>query len=180
MSLQHILLGLLNDRPGSGYDLNKRLQSEGQHFWMTDQSQIYRALYKMQAEEWVRYETVIQQDSPNKKVYYITETGRAELKAWLHEDTVENPPAYLWLAKLYLGRDLDVDKMQHIILQRLEQVRQYKQWAQSSRHELANGTNGHRIYAVRLMTFDYNLQILDAEIEWLEEQLNSIRQLETY
>ncbi|MEO1643977.1 MAG: PadR family transcriptional regulator, partial [Chloroflexota bacterium] len=49
MSLQHILLGLLSDEPGSGYDLNKRLQAEGQHFWTTDQSQIYRALYKMQA-----------------------------------------------------------------------------------------------------------------------------------
>lgn len=180
MSLQHILLGLLNDEPGSGYDLNKRLQSEAQHFWMTDQSQIYRALYKLQAENWVNYETVIQEDSPNKKVYHITDAGRDALHQWLHDETHENPPAYLWLSKLYLGRDLQAKDVHHMMITRLEKVRQFKAWAQDSHTKLSNSANGHLIHKVRLMTFEYDIQMLDAEIEWLEAQLKTIDELLTY
>ncbi|MGJ3240215.1 MAG: PadR family transcriptional regulator [Anaerolineae bacterium] len=180
MSLQYILLGLLADEPGSGYDLNKRLQTEGQHFWTTDQSQIYRALYKMQSEDWVYYETVIQKDSPNKKVYYVTETGRSQLQAWLREDTLENPPANIWMAKLYLGRDLREDEIQHIFRERLEQVKQFRCHTETAYHELKQTMNGHQVYKMRLLTFECNLQTLDCEIGWLQQQLSAIGELSAH
>jgi len=184
MSLQHILLGLLADQPGSGYDLNKRLQAEGQHFWTTDQSQIYRALYKMQAEGWVDYETVIQQDSPNKKVYHVTDDGVGQLQEWLQTEFEESPPGFIWLAKLYLGHELESGDVQKILSERLDTIRSFKSWAQRSYAELSSSSSssngsGETIHRIRLMTIEYKLQMLNAEITWLETQLETIKHLQT-
>ena len=180
MSLQHILLGLLVDQPGSGYDLNKRLQAEGQHFWTTDQSQIYRALYKLQADSLVDFETIIQQDSPNKKVYHITDAGRQQLKQWLNDRFEETQPAHIWLAKLYLGRDLHSNDIQQVLIDRLGTVKMFKKWAKETHKELLAHSNGHQIHKVRQMTLEYKLSILNAEIEWLQTQLDTIGELQTY
>src|SRR5258707_12071742 len=91
MSLPHLLLGLLNASPMSGYDLNKVFNTTIQHFWTTDQSQIYRTLYKLEEEGKVRVETIIQEDNPNKKVYHVTEVGAAELRQWLSKPLHETP-----------------------------------------------------------------------------------------
>src|SRR5690349_10724831 len=85
MSLQHMILGVLKYGPISGYDLNKAFQASIQHFWETEQSLIYRALYKMQDFGWVESESVAQDNAPAKKLYRLTESGRAELKRWLTE-----------------------------------------------------------------------------------------------
>ena len=44
MSLDHAILGFLNYKPLSGYDLKKVFDSSVRHFWYADQSQIYRTL----------------------------------------------------------------------------------------------------------------------------------------
>ncbi len=49
MSLQTILLGLLRS-PASGYELNARIRSEGQHFWSASLSQIYPLLARMERQ----------------------------------------------------------------------------------------------------------------------------------
>ncbi|MBC7811849.1 MAG: PadR family transcriptional regulator, partial [Burkholderiales bacterium] len=76
MSLQHILLGVLKDEPLSGYDLNKFFQYVMQYMWPTEQSQIYRALYKLHEFGWVEIEYVVQDENPNKKIYHLTDAGR--------------------------------------------------------------------------------------------------------
>lgn len=171
MSLQHILLGLLQHESGSGYDLNKRLQTQGQHFWTTDQSQIYRALYKMQEIGWVDFETIIQQESPNKKVYHISEDGIAELNRWLSESIEENPPNHIWLAQLYLGASLDREVAQTILGQRLNRVREFQTWTQRNHDHIREQDTLSPIDKLQLLTLDYNLCILEAEIAWLERNL---------
>lgn len=83
MSLSYLILGLLSQKPDSGYDLNKRFELTVAHFWTTDQSQIYRTLYKLRDDGYVRVETVQQDSNPDKKVYFITDKGRDYLMEWL-------------------------------------------------------------------------------------------------
>jgi PadR family transcriptional regulator, regulatory protein AphA len=72
MSLPHAILGFLRDQPMSGYDLKTDcFDKTVAHFWPADQAQIYRTLE-------------IQEDRPNRKVYHLTDEGRAELDRWLH------------------------------------------------------------------------------------------------
>lgn len=83
MSLKHALLGFLSYLPQTGYELKQVFDVSVRHFWPADQSQIYRTLGQMYDEELVALEVVKQQERPDRKVYSITEAGRAELHRWL-------------------------------------------------------------------------------------------------
>jgi DNA-binding PadR family transcriptional regulator len=83
MSLEFAILGFLNYHPYSGYDLKKIFDTSVRHFWPADQSQIYRTLARLTEQGFVEMEKIPQQDRPDRKVYSITERGRAELLTWL-------------------------------------------------------------------------------------------------
>jgi len=83
MSLKHGLLGYLNYKPATGYDIAKSFGDSAALFWYAKPSQIYRELDAMQKSGWLVSEHVLQKDKPNKRVYTITEQGKTELKAWL-------------------------------------------------------------------------------------------------
>jgi len=83
MSLDYAILGFLNYHPYTGYDLKKIFDTSIHHFWPADQSQIYRTLSKLTESGWAGMEKVPQDDRPDRKLYHITEAGRAELHSWL-------------------------------------------------------------------------------------------------
>lgn len=83
MSLEFAILGFLNYQPYTGYDLKKIFDTSIRHFWPADQSQIYRTLSRLTENGWAEMEKVPQADRPDRKVYSITDAGRAELLRWL-------------------------------------------------------------------------------------------------
>ena len=89
MSLSHAILGFLNHRPHSGYDLKKVFDASVRHFWPADQSQIYRTLSRMSQNGWTETEIIRQESRPDRKLYHITAAGRKELHRWL---TTPLPP----------------------------------------------------------------------------------------
>lgn len=103
MSLPHIILGMLRREPKSGYDLKKQLESVIRFFWEADISRIYRSLNDMEKKGWVEHETIIQQDSPNKKVYSLTSDGRRELEKWLAEPGKTSGTNNPFLAQLHFS-----------------------------------------------------------------------------
>src|SRR5215213_5272511 len=115
MSLQHLILGILNYAPVSGYDLNKAFQVSVQHFWDTDQSQVYRALYKLNDLGWVTVDVVEQESVPDKKIYGLTEAGRAELRRWLA--TPEAMPSLHegWLGQLFFAQELKAEGARKVL-----------------------------------------------------------------
>lgn len=105
-TLGYALLSLLARRKGSGYDLAQRMQRPIGFFWKAHRSQIYPELERLAAGGLVTHERVEQQDRPDKKVYTITEAGRAALHVWITSAPEPAPPrdelvlrAYsLWMA----------------------------------------------------------------------------------
>jgi PadR family transcriptional regulator, regulatory protein AphA len=83
MSLDHAILGFLSYQPYSGYDLKKIFDTSIRHFWPADQSQIYRTLSRLTENGWAQMERIPQEYRPDRKVYHITEAGRAALREWL-------------------------------------------------------------------------------------------------
>ncbi|MCK5926653.1 MAG: PadR family transcriptional regulator, partial [Nocardioides sp.] len=56
-------------------------------FWSATHQQIYRVLGRMDGDGWVSVEAVAQEGRPDKKVYAVTELGRAALADWLAQPT---------------------------------------------------------------------------------------------
>lgn len=82
-TLGYALLGLLARASSSGYDLGRQLKEPIGFYWQARYSQIYPELAKLEDAGLVTFEVVAQQDLPAKKVYTITEQGRAALSAWV-------------------------------------------------------------------------------------------------
>ena len=85
MSLDHVILGFVNECPRSGYDLKKSFDATVAHIWRAKQSQIYLTLARLKKSGLVDLQVVRQDDKPNRKVYHITADGLRELRRWLAE-----------------------------------------------------------------------------------------------
>ncbi len=90
MSLAFGILGFLNYGPMSGYDLVKAFQSSLAFFWHAQNSHIYLELKKLEKKDYIRGETVIQSERPNKTVFSITEAGQKAFFDWLAESEGES------------------------------------------------------------------------------------------
>ncbi|MEV0929036.1 PadR family transcriptional regulator [Streptomyces spongiicola] len=82
MSLRHALLGLLSERPASGYDLLKRFETSLANVWPATQSQIYTELTRLAGAGLI---TVAAEGPRGRKEYVLTDTGLSELRHWLTE-----------------------------------------------------------------------------------------------
>ena len=115
--LRHALLGLLADRPMSGYELAQRFEASVGSTWSAGHSQIYPELAKLADEGLV---TAGAPGPRGRKSYAITEDGRDAVRAWLAETdpdrTVRDEAAlrtfFLWLmtpeaARAHVEGELD-------------------------------------------------------------------------
>lgn len=178
MSLPHLLLGLLNASPMSGYDLNKVFNTTIQHFWTTDQSQIYRTLYKLEEEGKVRVETVIQEDNPNKKVYHITEGGQGELRRWLSNPLPEMPTREAWLGQLFFSHQLDNATVIGVLEGYMGSARESLAALEALQAVLPAGAaraDIPREYQFQLLTLDFGLDLHRFQLAWLEQAIEQIR-----
>ncbi len=123
MSLAHVILSFLSDRPCSGYDLAKNFDGSVGFFWNASHQQIYRELTKLESFGWISYETVAQSGKPDKKLYSMTEMGRKELIDWIGRPSALTPIKEELLVKIYAGHYVSPA----VILKHLEQHHQAHQ-----------------------------------------------------
>jgi DNA-binding PadR family transcriptional regulator len=106
MSLDYAILGFLSYHPYTGYDLKKIFDNSVQHFWSADQSQIYRTLARLTEQGMARMEKQPQEDRPDRKVYHITDQGRAELLKWLSGPPCLEAPRSAALVQVFFSAQL--------------------------------------------------------------------------
>lgn len=87
--LKHGILGLLNYGSMTGYEINRTFKDSLSYFWNAQTSQIYRELQTLKKNGWAEDQTIEQNGKPDKKLFSITESGKAELNRWLVEDSTE-------------------------------------------------------------------------------------------
>lgn len=83
MSLQAAILGFLDLEATSGYTLKQRFEGSVASFWTVTQSQIYRELHALEREQLVAARVERGRGKPDRKVYELTDGGRAALRQWL-------------------------------------------------------------------------------------------------
>ncbi|GFE13202.1 hypothetical protein Sgleb_12490 [Streptomyces glebosus] len=83
MSLQHALLGVLEARPMSGYDLVQFFDGSSGYIWAAPQSQIYPTLRRMEQAGLIAGDDEQRGPRLTRTVYSVTEKGLAELRKWL-------------------------------------------------------------------------------------------------
>src|SRR3954463_4161486 len=82
MSLRHAVLGLLERRPSTGYELTQTFDRSLSTSWHARHSQIYPELAKLEAAGLI---ALVGEGARRSKTYDITDAGRAALRDWLVE-----------------------------------------------------------------------------------------------
>lgn len=90
--LDYILLGLLHYESHTGYDLKRIIDHSTAHFWHAHQSQIYTTLRRLEARGLINSEAVGGESEREKRLYTLSEAGRAALHEWLAQPLLEMPP----------------------------------------------------------------------------------------
>lgn len=87
MSLRHALLGLLAEKPASGWDLSRRFEDVLGSVWPAGHPQIYGELRKLEEGGL----TEVDSEGPRRrKAYRVTDAGLAEVRHWLTDVEVDH------------------------------------------------------------------------------------------
>ena len=160
--VQEILLALLAKDASHGYQLRARLQlALGPLAEALNAGQVYVTLARLDKAGLVRAEHVGQSDRPDRKVYELTEDGRARVMAWLDDTSwPKQAPAEFHLklvaaATAGLGDPVRiVDVQRHAVLANL---------AEAQRAALAQPDG-----AVAGLLLEGVVLRLQADLQWLE------------
>ena len=178
MSLDHAILGFLNYLPLSGYDLKKMFDTSVQHFWPADQSQIYRTLARLTKEGFVKMQVFHQEDRPDRKVYYITPSGRETLQSWLKAMPPMEPNRSAALIQVFFCGQLPdeailakFEAVAAIMRMVLEQYQQIPGQLEEYHHLV----NSERETYFWLLTLDLGLRTMRANLEWAESVIEHIK-----
>lgn len=176
MALEHALLLSLEEHSGSGYELTRRFENSIGFFWKASHQQIYRTLKRMVEHGWVRCDEIAQHGRPDKKLYAVSDGGRAELQRWLAEPgdpvTVRHELA-LKVRGASLG-DLDAvidDVVRHRDrhAERLELYRAIEQRDFPDSEQLGGQALHHHL------VLRGGIRLEDSLVAWCDEMLEALR-----
>ncbi|HKN53925.1 MAG TPA: PadR family transcriptional regulator [Amycolatopsis sp.] len=174
MALEHAILVSLSERSGSGYELARRFERSIGLFWSATHQQIYRVLKRMEEAGWVRVDVVEQAGRPDKKVYTVSEPGRAELARWLAEPDPSSSPQEI-AVKLRGASFGDPAKVTEEIIrhrnahaERLDVYRQIEKRDFSSPATL-QGRSLHQYLVLR-----GGIRVEEGQVEWFDEVIAAL------
>jgi DNA-binding PadR family transcriptional regulator len=99
------LLALLASGPAHGYELKQALEQRfGSVLPPLNAGQIYTTLSRLERDGLVDDDAVAQDGRPNKRVYRLTDAGRAELGGWVRNSTPATRLKDDFFIKLVLAR----------------------------------------------------------------------------
>ncbi len=178
MSLPHAILGFLNYKPLSGYDLKKIFDTSVQHFWSADQSQIYRTLARLTEQGWAEMQVVEQSDRPDRKVYHITQAGRDELRQWLLSPIRLAASRSAALIQVFFAGQLSDEEILSMFERVAEQMRAgLKQLEQIPQQveEYREYMESPREFFCWMLTLDLGIKSAQVNLDWMEEVIRRIK-----
>ncbi len=166
----YAVLGLLSfDRELSGYDLKKWADSSLRFFyWSPAVSQVYSELKRLDSLGFVRARDVPQDATRTKRVYRITDTGRAALTAWVEHDDVEPPMLkHAPLLRVWLGHLSSPARLRTL----LEAHRAQSERMRDDAHEAADWSSRLPGMEFPAMVTSWSTRYYEREIEMIDELL---------
>ncbi len=176
MSLAHAILGLLQQEERTGYDLKTSCFDQCiTHLWPADQAQIYRTLNKLVEQGWITCTVEIQDDRPNRKVYSVTEAGKAELIRWLQcpqpLPTVRDP----LLVQIYFAAQLPNQAIIDLLEQQLAARHQKLAECEAIKLPVLGDQSASREQIMQRLALELVIRRDQTYVDWLKTAIDVIR-----
>ncbi|GLY81112.1 PadR family transcriptional regulator [Actinoallomurus iriomotensis] len=170
MSIGHVLLGLLTERPKHGYELKREHDDRFPGVKPIAYGQVYATLQRLERDGKVAVSGTAKEGGPERVVYEITSVGTDEVRRWLAE--IEPPAPYVSSAlstRVVLALIVGGTADGYLLRQRAAHLERMR--------ELTARKNTAGISAGELLATDYALHHLDADLRWLETARQRIGEL---
>ena len=168
MSLAHVLLTSLIEKPSTGIELGRRFDRSMGFFWNATHQQIYRELNGMMQKGWI---STIEDESENsrKKTYQVEQLGRSELADWMVK---QSPPAQL-REELMVRLRAEAQSGGNTVLPELERhlelhQQKLKVYQSIFVKDFQNANDNDRTLFIHKMILQLGINLEIGWIDWLE------------
>jgi PadR family transcriptional regulator, regulatory protein AphA len=161
------ILGLLAQRPMSGYDLKQTVDRTIRHFWAASYGQIYPELGRLERAGWV---SGGENGARGRRLYRATAVGRRALLDWLHGEDTRIELRDESLLRLFFADALPVDEALGLLTARREGYRRMLELLRA----LDDGSGQPDPPFVDLV-YRWGLDYCEWGIEWCERQERRLR-----
>lgn len=174
MSLAHVLLTSLIEKPSTGIELARRFDRSMGFFWSSTHQQIYRELSSMQQKGWIS--TIDEDDNSRKKTYKVEQLGRTELTDWMVK---QSPPGQLredlmvrLRAEAQLGGNTMLPELERHLQMHKDNLKIYqsifaKDFSEYSEHD--------RTLFIHKMILQLGIDLEKGWIDWLENLIPALK-----
>jgi PadR family transcriptional regulator, regulatory protein AphA len=162
------LLGLLEQRPRSGYDLKRAVDRTIRHFWAASYGQIYPELKRLEEAGWIEGSDDAR-GARSRRVYTVTPEGRARLRHWLLRREWRIELRDESLLQLFFADVLEPGEALELLADRREGYRQMLRHLES----LDDGAGPDPTYID--LVYRWGLDHCRWGIAWCEEQERRLR-----
>ncbi|MCR2807898.1 PadR family transcriptional regulator [Paenibacillus soyae] len=166
--IDYICLGMLMQGKMSGYDIKKTVEQSVGLFFTISYGSLYPALKRLVEGGMLTEEET--NNSKNKKLYQLTETGRGSFLQWLGEPLQSNRREYLLKIFFYDCLDPAIRKnnLENFLFELNRNIAQIGAVQQIVSGQLAQLENKDDYY-YRVSVMHYGLRFYQMEKAWLEQ-----------
>jgi DNA-binding PadR family transcriptional regulator len=165
-SLRNNVLGLLAQKPMSGYDIKRLFKDLSWLVGSPSPGSLYPILRALLKEELVTVQVVTSSDRPARKIYSLTEAGRQELAARMDQPVTPDTSLKGFVMHLLLTDAVPSSRLIAHLRQRQAQVAARRADLKQSLGRMEEDAD-----VGRCLTLEYGLALASAELAWLGETL---------
>lgn len=171
---RYAVLGILFDKPHSGYSILSMMKQSTTHFWQESDASVYPMLRRLEAEGKV----TSSHEATGKReriIFEITQSGKDEFLAWLTSPTAKESYRNEFMLKLFFGAFtekktlIDLLKTKQAHCKELDKI--YQNTSSSVLEKLPD-THQHKLYWIMALRFGQLHN--DAEQQWIVEYLERL------
>jgi len=167
---RYAILGMLFEKPLSGYQIKQKMQNYTTHFWQESDASIYPMLKKLEEEGKVasRSEYVGKRE---RKIFSTTRSGKNEFTKWFQMPAEPQKPRSELLLRLYFSAN--AKNKEHVITQLKEALEknlvQKERYKRIKKDVLAGIPDEHPHKMFWLMALKSGIIHNNANRKWLQE-----------
>ena len=173
-----LIMGLLSHEPMSGYDIKKRLEVAMSHMWDLSYGQIYPTLRALESEGLVTMEMIVSESGPNRKVYTITQAGKAALRDWVAVPPRPETHRYEILLKVFFGQSVGPTVITSHVQDFRERNVQAIEVMEAFERELEPLVSRDPAHSYMLLTVMMGKDVYQAHVRWADRAMEVLGTME--
>ena len=172
---RYVLLGLLDIRPMSGYDIKKIIEFSIRDIWSESYGNIYPTLQKFLLDGFAEKTVEKQEGKPDRILYHITPSGRKELVDWLKKPYQQRRVRDEFLIKFLFGHLLSVESNMHLVRTFRQSHEERIVWYRESVADLKKKGLKDRKDLLEYLALLQGVFVREAMLRWCEEALQALQ-----